>query len=178
VARLAPFHWTKEFGSKLAPETVSVKLAAPAVAESGLAVEMEGPGLAILKLREEDVPPPGAGVLTVTPLEPGAAMSAAGTVAVRTPLLMKTLAKAAPFHWTLEAGSKLKPYTVKAKLAPSAAAEAGLRAEMEGAGLAKVRAAGADAPPPGAGVTTVTPPSPGAVMSPAGTTAVSVELLT
>ena len=68
VVRLLPFHCTTEAGTKLAPVTVSVKAGPPSWTLLGASDESEGTGLTALtvKGRALEVPPPGAGVNTVT----------------------------------------------------------------------------------------------------------------
>jgi hypothetical protein len=84
VALSVPFHRTTELLMKLEPVTVSVNPAPPAIAEVGLILVRPGTGLAavIVKFTPLDVPPPGAGLNTVTLAVPAVAMSAARIVAV------------------------------------------------------------------------------------------------
>jgi len=77
VVRTAPFQFTVELLTKLAPLTVSVIAALPAVALDGLKPPIAGTGLLIVNAAAVDVPPPGAGFTTVTMVVPPAAMSAA-----------------------------------------------------------------------------------------------------
>ena len=64
-------------GTKLDPFTVRVKAAPPARAELGLKDVSAGTGLLTRNARAEEVPPPGAGVVTVTLNEAPTAMSGA-----------------------------------------------------------------------------------------------------
>ncbi len=83
VVRLAPFHCTIESAMKPLPFTVSVKAEPPAVRDKGLKFEIVGAGgSVIVKLWAFEVPPPGAGLNTVTLAVPAAAMSEAGIAAV------------------------------------------------------------------------------------------------
>jgi hypothetical protein len=67
IARLLPFHITWEDGIKLEPVTVSVKAAVPAMALAGDSGDVvAGTGLSTQNEIGEEVPPPGAGVNTVT----------------------------------------------------------------------------------------------------------------
>src|SRR3989338_4433394 len=66
VVRLDPFQRTTEPVTKFEPFTVSVKAAPPALALVGESELTAGTGLFILKVRELEVPPPGAGLNTVT----------------------------------------------------------------------------------------------------------------
>ncbi len=79
----------------------------------------------------------------------------------------------APFHRTTEDGTKLAPLTVRVKALPPAVAVLGETLLSVGAGLRTEKLAGADVPPPGVGVTTVTAKVPAVAMSPAGIVAVS-----
>jgi hypothetical protein len=85
VVRLAPFHCTTESLTNPLPLTVRVNPASPAVAELGLRLVVAGTGLSdavIVKLWALEVPPPGAGLNTVTEAVPAAAISVAGIAAV------------------------------------------------------------------------------------------------
>src|SRR5262249_57584035 len=66
----APFHWTVELGRKLAPGTIKVNAGPPAGAAAGLIRSSDGTGLSrgptIVKFATFEVPPPGAGLTTVT----------------------------------------------------------------------------------------------------------------
>ena len=98
VVRGEPFQFTTEEETKLVPLTVSVKLAPPCVALDGESFVIVGAGLLMVKVFAEDVPPPGAGLLTVTKAVPAVLMSDMGTVAVRVVLLTKVVVRLAPFH--------------------------------------------------------------------------------
>lgn len=87
VASGAPFQFTTEPLIKLLPVTVSVKPAVPATAVVGLMAVAAGTGLLtmtvlIVNVDAPLVPPPGAGVTTVTADVPAVAIFAAGTAAV------------------------------------------------------------------------------------------------
>jgi hypothetical protein len=82
VVWFTPFHFTTDPLTKSVPLTVSVNAAPPALAAAGLRLVVAGTGLFIVKVRATEVPPPGAGVNTVTCAVPAAAMSAAVIVAV------------------------------------------------------------------------------------------------
>jgi hypothetical protein len=60
-----------------------------------------------------DVPPPGAGVCTVTVAVPAAAKSAAGTCACNCVVLPAVVGSGVPFHCTTESPTKFPPVTVK-----------------------------------------------------------------
>jgi hypothetical protein len=67
---------------KLPPLTVRVKADPPAVIEEGERVVVEGTGLLVVKVRMAEVPPPGAGLKTVTLAVPADAISATVMAAV------------------------------------------------------------------------------------------------
>lgn len=82
VVRSEPFHLTTQPLTKLVPLTVSVKPAAPAVAEDGERPETVGTGLLTEKFCELLIPPPGAGLETLTGNCPELARSELGIAAV------------------------------------------------------------------------------------------------
>src|SRR6267378_4608570 len=82
VVRAAPFHCRLEPLTKLVPVTVSVKAALPADVLVGDSVESVGDGLVTLNVCAAEVPPPGAGVTTVTDAIAAVARSEAGIAAV------------------------------------------------------------------------------------------------
>jgi hypothetical protein len=73
-----------------------------------------------------EVPPPGAGLTTVTLAMPSAAMSVAGIVAVSCVGETNVVARAAPFQFTVEVLTKLVPLTVSVAAGLPAAAADGL----------------------------------------------------
>jgi len=75
-----------------------------------------------------EVPPPGAGLVTVTVGVPVEAMLAAGMIAFNCVELTKVVAVADPPNLTVEDGMKFVPLIVSAKVKPPAAA---LLGEME-----------------------------------------------
>jgi hypothetical protein len=82
VVRFDPFQRTIEPATKLVPLTARVNPAPPEVADVGLKLEVVGAGLLIVSVRALEVPPPGAGVNTVTEAVPAVAISDAGIAAV------------------------------------------------------------------------------------------------
>jgi hypothetical protein len=62
-------------------------------------------------------------------------MSAAGIAAVACVLLTNVVVRLEPFHCTVVVLRKFAPFTVSVNAAPPAAAEAGLKLEMDGTGL-------------------------------------------
>ena len=73
-----------EVGRKFVPVTVRVKADSPTYPVAGVMDVIVGIGLGLpmLRLNEFDIPPPGAGLNTVTTAVPDAAMAEAGIVAV------------------------------------------------------------------------------------------------
>jgi hypothetical protein len=77
VVRGLPYQTTAEDETKFVPVTEREKAALPAVAEEGLSEVIVGAGLLTVKVEGFDVPPPGAGLETVTGTGAPEAMSAA-----------------------------------------------------------------------------------------------------
>src|SRR5439155_13134505 len=178
VVRVLPFQRTVEPLSKLAPFTVRVNAIPPANALPGDRLLRVGAGLLTVKVCAAEVPPPGAGVTTVTEAVPVAARSAAGIAAVSCVALTKVVVRAAPFHWTVAPFTKPLPVSVSVKPAPPTMALDGDSVVSVGAGLLIVKVCAAEVPPPGAGVTTVTDAVPVAATSAAGSAVVSLVALT
>jgi hypothetical protein len=84
-------------------------------------------GFTTAKATGFEVPPPGAGLVTVTAAVPAVAMAVTGTAAVSFELLTKVVVSAAPFHLTTAVDAKPVPLTVRANAAPPGAAAAGTR---------------------------------------------------
>jgi hypothetical protein len=82
VVRLLPPHSTTAPFTKLLPLTVSVKAPLPAITLVGDSDVAAGTGLPMVNVMALEVPPSGAGVITVTLAVPGVAMSAAVIPAV------------------------------------------------------------------------------------------------
>ena len=84
VFRAEPLQFTTEPLTKPVPLTVRLKATPPAVALAGEMVVMVGTGLGALIVKADavEVPPPGAGLNTVTWAVPALAMSAAAIAAV------------------------------------------------------------------------------------------------
>src|SRR5207249_4118769 len=179
VVRAAPFQRTSEAATKPLPVTVTVKAAPPTVALAGATVESVGTGALVMNVRAADVPPPGAGLNTVTEAVPGVATSTAGMAAVSCVALTNVVVRGAPFQRTSEPVTKLLPVTVRVKAAPPAVALAGASPLTTGTGLAAIVNVWAlEVPPPGSGVKTVTEAVPTAARSAAGMAAVSCVPLT
>jgi hypothetical protein len=178
VVRGIPFHWIAEEEMKLVPVTVSVNAAPPDSTVLGLSDVAAGTGLPIVNVSGLEVPPPGAGVITVTMAVPAVAMSAAVTAACKLVLETKVVVRALPFHWIVEEETKLDPVTVSVNAAPPTPAELGFSDVAVGDGLLIVNVSGLEVPPPGAGVITVTVAVPAVAMSAAVTAACKLVLET
>ena len=92
-------------------------------------------GLLIVKVRALDVPPPGAGLKTVTLAAPALAMSEAKMLAVSCVLLTKVVVRFALFHRTIDPLTKFVPLTVSVNPAPPATALLGFKLLSVGTGL-------------------------------------------
>src|SRR5262245_58072581 len=105
--------------------------------------------------------PPGAGLTTVTKAVPAVAMSEAGISAVRLFESIKVVVRCEPFQATVELLTKLVPVKERVKACPPATDEFGVRVDNVGVGTAgglitNCGLAGAESPPPGAGLVTIT----------------------
>src|SRR5256885_4805646 len=178
VVRAAPFQLTVEPLTKLLPLTVSVKAALPADVLVGDRAARVGDELFTVNVCAAELPPPGAGVTTVTCGVPAAATSAAAMAAVSCVALTKVVVRVAPFHLTVLPLTKPVPFTVSVKAGPLTSALLGVRPVSVGAGLFTVNVCAAEVPPPGAAVTTVTCGFPAVARSDAGIAAVSWVALT
>lgn len=83
----------------------------------------------------EEVPPPGAGLKTVTLLLPSDWISLAEIVAVSWFPFINVVGRAEPFHWITDAGTKFEPDAVSVKAALPSAAEAGEMPDKVGTGF-------------------------------------------
>ena len=88
--------------------------------------------LSIEKVSDVLLPPPGAGLKTVTSAVPTVDKSVARIVVVNCVALTKVVARALPFQRTVAPETKPPPVTVKAELAEPAAAVIGDRLAMIG----------------------------------------------
>src|SRR5262249_7669462 len=116
------------------PLSVSVKDGPPAETEFGLKLVSVGTGLLTVNVTLLDVPPPGAGLKTVTCAVPATAMSPAGICAVNCVELTKVVGRSAPFQRTTEPLMKFVPVTVKVKAAPPVITAFGFKLVSVGAG--------------------------------------------
>src|SRR5437762_837502 len=85
-----------------------------------------------------DVPPPGAGVKTVTLCVPPLARSVAGSAAVSCVVDTKLVVRGTPLTCTTAPDTNLVPVTVSVNAALPAATLAGISAVIVGTGLATV----------------------------------------
>jgi hypothetical protein len=88
-----------------------------------------------VKFNGLEVPPPGAGLVTVTAGVPVEAMLAAGMAAVNCVELTNVVAGADPPKLTIEPAAKLPPLIVSVKAAPPAIALFGEIVVIAGVGL-------------------------------------------
>lgn len=135
---------------------VSVKPELPASVDVGEREVAVGMGLLIVNVCAPEVPPPGAGVATVTEAVPAVAMSVAGTIAVSVVLEMNVVESGDPFQSAVEEARKFEPLSVNVNCAPPAVVDVGLMEERIGAELRTVNVCEFDVPPPGAEFVTVT----------------------
>ena len=93
----------------------------------------------IVNDRLPEVPPPGAGFVTVTVAVPAVAISAAVIAAVNCVAFTNVVVLAAPLNFTTDVDTKPVPFTVRVKAAPPAVALVGEREVTVGAGLLMVK---------------------------------------
>ena len=93
---------------------------------------------------------------TVIFATPTAAISAAVMAACKELLETNVVARAEPFHSTVEDDTKLVPVTANVKAVPPIIAEPGVNNVIEGRGVVIVNVRAAEVPPPGEGLSTVT----------------------
>lgn len=93
------------------------------------------PVLVTVKATLLEVPPPGAGFVTVTAGVPAVAMSDARMAAVNWVALTKVVVLAAPAKFTVEVFTKFVPFTVSVNAGPPAAALVGESVVIVGTGL-------------------------------------------
>ena len=102
-----------------------------------------------------DVPPPGPGLITDTDAVPAAETSDAGTVVVSDVVELNVVLSETPFHCTIDEVTNPLPLTVRVNPLEPACTELGDSDDVMGSGLATVKVAPAEVPPPGIGFTTV-----------------------
>jgi len=123
------------------------------------------------------VPPPGAGLVTVTFTGPSFATSLAGIDADRLVALLNVVVAVLPLKFTTDFATKLAPLIVSVKAVPPAA-WFDPSPFSEGTGLLTVKVCGADGAVVGPGFITVTADVPAAATSAAKMAAVTLVLLT
>jgi len=175
VVRSAPFHRITEPGTKLVPVTVRVKAPLPATFVAGESDVSVGWGFVVVKVCGVEVPPPNAGLKTVTLTVLAEATSASVMAAVSVVAEIYVVVRSAPFQRTTEPGMKLVPVAVRVKAPLPATFVAGESEVSVGWGFVVVKVWGSEVPPPGAGVYTVTLAVPAVAISAAGMAAVSWE---
>jgi hypothetical protein len=178
VARALPLKFTIDVDTKPVPFTVRVKDAPPTVALVGEIVVIVDTGLFTVNVTAFEVPPPGAGLVTVTFKVPAMAMSEARMTAVSCVALTRVVARALAPKFTAEVETKPVPFTVKVKAAPPAMALLGGMVVIVGTGLFTVNVTALEVPPLGAGLVTVKLNVPAMAMSEARMVAVSCVALT
>jgi hypothetical protein len=178
VVRFAPLTRTTEPLMKLLPVTVNVSPELPALALLGEMLAKDGTGLVTVRVAADEVPPPGAALLTLMETVPGDAMSLAEIVAVSCVLLTNVVGRPDPFTSTTEPLTKLPPFTVRVKAGPPATLVLGETPPSDGTGLFTVKVKAPLVPPPDKGVFTATDRNPAATRSEAGSVAVNSVLLT
>ena len=132
----------------------------------------------IVNVSAFDVPPPGAGLRTLTWAVPAAAISLAEIAACNWAPLTNVVARSAPFHRTTELDVKLLPFTVRTRLGAPARAVFGTSEVSEGTGLGVASHTPVTAPRPGPGAVLsikVAMSAPGSLPS---TAPVSMSMLT
>jgi hypothetical protein len=164
------------------PFTVSVNTAEPARALTGATELIVGTGFVPVTVNTvlEEVPPPGAGLVTVTFAVPAVVRSAAGIVAVSSVALTYPVVSAMPFQLTIEDAMKLLPETVRSIEALPAAMDGGDIEVTMGAGFTSPigRVSALEMPPPGDGLLTVIAAAPVVAILVAATITVTSERLT
>ena len=162
VVRLVPFQYTTEPLTNPFPFTVRVKAPVPAVADEGASEVIEGVRLSpwlMVKAILPEVPPPGAGLNTITWAVPATAMSAVLMAACSCVPLPYVVVRLVPFQYTTEPFINPFPFTVRVKAPVPAVADEGDNEVSDGAGLVgalMVKPVLVEVPPPGAGLNTVT----------------------
>jgi hypothetical protein len=107
-----------ELETKFVPITAKVKACAPAGAQLGSRELIVGMGFVPLlmgKLTILEVPPPGAGLVTITAAMPAEAIAAAGMAAVNCVELTNVVVGVVPPKLTIEAAIKFAPLMVSVK---------------------------------------------------------------
>jgi hypothetical protein len=153
VTRALPCHSTTELLTKFVPFTVRVSAPVPALTVLGDMDVVVGTGLFTVNVTAVDVPPPGAGFVTVTPgVLPGVATSPARINAVNCVALTNVVARAAPPKFTVDVATKFVPVTVNVNPADPATILFGESDVTVGTGFGAalmLKFTAFDVPPPG-----------------------------
>lgn len=176
AARLTPPKLTIAPFTKFVPVIVNVNAADPAVALVGERIVTVGTGLLIVSVTAADVPPPGAGFVTVIEAVPAVATSAAEIMAVTWVALLNVLVLDDPLKFTVEVEIKFVPFTINENAGPPAVALFGTNEVIAGTGLFAaeiLKLMELDVPPPGVGFVTETAGVPTAATSAAEIDAIS-----
>lgn len=171
VTSFFEFHSILEPGTKFVPVAVSVNDAPPCVAEFGEIEFRVGAGLSTVKFEDAEIPPPGAGLVTVTLNVPVFAMSEALMVAVSLVALTYVVVRGDPAQSTTDVLTKFLPFTVSVKPELPTSMLFGEREVIAGLLFLTVKVSGEDVPPPGLGLVAVTLTVSAVVKSEAGTVA-------
>src|SRR3989344_623623 len=158
VVLFDPAHLTIEVGMNLAPLTVNVKPAGPAIFDDGEIVWIIGTGFPVtVKVLALEVPPPGVGLNTVTLNVPALARSVAGIVAVSLVAETYVVVLFDPAHLTMDVGMNLVPLTVRVNPRLPLTFDVGEIVWIIGTGFpVTVKVLALEVPPPGVGLNTVT----------------------
>lgn len=135
VASAAPFHAMIDVATKLEPITSRAVLPEPASTLVGLMLVTVGVGLFTVKLVGDEVPPPGAGLMTAKFATIALDKSLAGIFALSDVADPKLVAIGIPFHSTVEAEMNPDPVTVMVVSAEPTTVEEGLTLAMLGLGF-------------------------------------------
>ena len=167
VTRGLPLKITADELRKFVPLTVRVKAAPAAMADAGCNVVTAGTGFVpvTLNVRAFEVPPPGAGLVTVTLKSPAVLRALGRTTAMRKYALTNDVTWGWPPKLTTEPLTNPVPLTLRTSSPEPAAAVVGDIDRMAGSGLVTLKLSEFDEPPPGAGLVTTTASVPGAAAS-------------
>jgi len=157
-------HWTAEHGTKLLPIAVRKNApvggcVVPTAALFGMSEVMKGTGSEAgggsAKFEAPEVVVELETVTAAVPVAPGKAVSAGEIMALSCVELTNVVGRGDPFQFTTRPSTKFVPFTVSGKpLVPQYGVDDGTRLEIVGATTKK--AIPPEAPPPGAGVNTLT----------------------
>jgi hypothetical protein len=157
-------HWIAEHGTKLLPIAVRKNApvggcVVPTAALFGISEVMVGtgsePGTVSVKFEAPEVVVELDTVTAAVPVTPGKAVSAGEIMALSCVELTNVVGRGDPFQFTTSPFTKSVPFTVSGKpVVPQYGVDDGTRLEIVGATMEK--AIPPEAPPPGAGVNTLT----------------------